>query len=86
MRICHLKQKEVINTCDCRRLGYVSDLEIDVCTGRILALIVPGAGHICGFFGRDTEYIIPFSKVKQIGPDIILVEIVEEEVLSKCKF
>ena len=29
MRICDLKQKEVINICDCRRLGFVGDVDFD---------------------------------------------------------
>lgn len=86
MRICDLKQKEVINMCDCKRLGYVSDVDFDICTGCILAIIVPGIGRVCGLFGRDTEYIIPFNKIRQVGSDIIIVEIVVEEVLEKCKF
>lgn len=86
MRICDLKQKEVINMCDCKRLGFVSDVEFDCATGRIAALIVPGEGKICGIFGRDTEYVIPFEKVCQIGPDIILVDIKEEEALAQCRF
>lgn len=84
MRVCDLKQKEVINVCDCKRLGCVSDLIFDECTGCIEAIIVPGIGKICGIFGRDTEYIIPWRQIKQIGPDIILVEIDEEKVLKKC--
>ncbi len=86
MRICDLKQKEVINICNCKRLGFVSDIDFDICTGCIVAIIVPGMGKIYGLFGRDTEYIIPFCDIKQIGPDIILVEIREDEVLKKCKF
>jgi sporulation protein YlmC with PRC-barrel domain len=30
---------------------------------------------LCGIFGREKEYVIPFCDVKQIGDDIILVEI-----------
>ncbi len=85
MRICELKQKEVINICDCKRLGFVCDVEFDCKIGMITALIVPGEGKICGIFGRDTEYVIPFCKVCQIGPDIILVDIKEDDVLAQCK-
>ena len=64
---------------DCKRLGYVCDIEFDRKTGCITHLIVPGTGKICGLFGRDTEYRIPFCRVCQIGPDIILVDIDEGE-------
>ena len=84
MRICELRQKEVINICNCRRLGFVSDIEFDVKDGHIIAIIVPGCGRIWGIFGRDTEYVIPFPKICQIGPDLILVDLKEEEVLSDC--
>ena len=33
MRICDLRQKEVINICPCRSLGCVNDADIDSCTG-----------------------------------------------------
>ena len=83
MRICDLRQKEVINICTCRSLGCVNDADIDSCTGCVVALIVPGPGKLCSFLGRDTEYIIPWKCVKQIGNDIILVEIDEDECKKK---
>ena len=49
MRICDLRQKEVINIRDCQRLGYVADIDFDVCTGCICQLIVPGPAKFCGF-------------------------------------
>ena len=64
-------------------LGGVVDLQINVCSGAIEALIVPGPGKFCGFFGTDSEYVIPFACIKKIGPDIILVEIKEEKFLQK---
>lgn len=84
MRLLGLRQKEVINICDCRRLGCIADIEFDECTGCIEAFIIPGPGHFCGLFGRDCEYVIPFRCVKQIGGDIILVEINPEDCVKKC--
>ena len=85
MRICDLRQKEVINQCTCKRLGFVEDVEIDICNGCIVAIIVPGEPKICGLFGRDTEFIIPFKCICQIGEEIILVSIKEDEMLKKCQ-
>ena len=67
MRMSELKRKEVINVCDCRRLGFVGDMEFDPCTGQIKALIVPGPGCVCGFLGREKEFVIPFEDVCQMG-------------------
>lgn len=84
MRVCDLRNKQVINTCDCKMLGCVIDVDFDKCSGQILALIVPGPGKLCGLFGRDTEYVIPFKCVCGIGPDVILVEVNVEKVIQKC--
>ena len=78
MRMSELKRRVVINGCDCKRLGFVGDLDVDPCTGRILAIIVPGPGCVWGFLGREKEYIIPFCDICQIGDDIILVRLKEE--------
>lgn len=83
MRLCELKQKEIINICTCRSLGCPIDVEFNCATGRLTALVVPGPGHFCGFFGRDSEYIIPWECIRQIGDDIILVEIREEKCFHK---
>lgn len=86
MRVSELRQKEVINTCNCERLGCISDLIIDCDTGQILFIIIPGPCKICGILGRDSEYVIPFSCICQIGEDIILVKVEIEEVLKKCQY
>ena len=42
MRFCELKEKDVINRCDCKKLGQICDLVIDECSGQICSIIVPG--------------------------------------------
>mgnify|MGYP000000652952 FL=1 len=79
MRMSELKKREVINVCDCRRLGFVGDLDIDPCSGKILAIIVPGPGCVCGFLGREKDFVIPFDDICQIGDDIILVHLEEKK-------
>jgi len=76
-----LRQKEVINTNDGARYGFVSDLVIDEAEGKIKTLIVPGPGRVLGVFGRDQEYRIPWSKIKKIGEDIVLVECETNKIL-----
>ena len=51
MRVCELREKEVINVCDGERLGNVCDVDFDVKTGRILSLIIPGPCVIYFPFG-----------------------------------
>ena len=82
MRICELRNTEVINICTGRRLGCVVAVDINVCCGEVEALVIPGPGKICGFLGTDCEYVIPFSCIRKIGPAIIIVAIQEEKFLQ----
>lgn len=83
MRLCELRQKEVINVCTCSSLGCVMDVEMDIKSGCIAALIVPGPGRFPSFWGSEHELIIPWKCICQIGEDIILVEIREEDCHRK---
>lgn len=78
MRLSDFQDKEVINGCDCRKLGCVTDLIFDERQGYIEAVIIPKNGRWYSIFGDCGEYIIPFSCIQKIGPDIILVEMHEE--------
>ena len=64
MRLCELRDKEVINICSGRRLGCIVDVEINVCNGEVEAVVIPGPGKICGFLGTDCEYVIPFACIR----------------------
>lgn len=70
-----LKVRDVVNVLDGSRLGVISDLELDLETGRITAIIVPGQARVLGIFGRDRDIVIPWEKIKKIGADVILVEV-----------
>lgn len=73
-RTLDLKRKEVINVTDGRRMGFVSDVNIDLEDGRIDAIILPGPAKIFGIIGKDNEVTIPWESIKKIGEDIILVD------------
>ena len=68
-----LKDREVINVCDGRRLGYVCDAQLDLCSGRLTAIIVPGECNFLGFSKGD-DILIPWACIERIGDDIILVK------------
>ena len=75
IRITDLHCKEVICIADGRRLGFVSDVEIEWPEGRVLAILVPGPCRFMGVLGRQDDFVIPWKCIKRIGPDIILVDI-----------
>ncbi len=71
--------KEVICISDGRRLGFISDVRIEMPTGKIMAIIVPGKGRLFGLGGCRDDYVIPWGCIKRIGPDIVLVDIRPED-------
>ncbi len=73
-----LRQKDIINISDGRRLGVIGDLEIDLEQGAVTALVVSGSARMFGFFGKDKDMVIPWMQIHKIGEDVILVEIAPE--------
>lgn len=73
-----LRVKEVVNLRDGRRLGTISDLELDLQSGRVVALVVPSAGRWLGVFGRDHDVVVPWDRIRKFGQDVILVDVEEE--------
>jgi YlmC/YmxH family sporulation protein len=69
-----LKQKEVININDGKRLGLVSDMEINMETGNLEAIVIPAGGKLLGFFSKENDIVISWSSIKKIGIDVILVD------------
>ncbi len=73
-RIAQLRYKEVISVADGCRFGYVGDMEIDLDSGQVRALVVPGRKRLFGLLGREADRYIPWSSVRRFGEDIILVD------------
>ena len=73
-RIAELRWKEVIGLRDGSLFGYVEDLEVDLESGQVRALILPGRRRLFGLLGREADRCIPWSAVRRFGEDIILVE------------
>ena len=72
-----LRCREVICLSDGRRLGYISDLELDLSCGKIAALILPGTKRFKGLLSQGV-YRVPWHEIASIGTDLILVNCCEE--------
>ncbi len=81
--ISDMRDKEVINVCDGRRLGCVIDVEFNICDGKIVAIVVPADNKI-SLFGKPEGLHIPWFKIEKIGDDIILVNIGELRDKNDC--
>lgn len=73
-RITDLRDKEIIDIRNGCRYGYVGDMEIDLETGRVSALVIPGRLRLFGLLGREKETVFRWESVRRFGEDIILVE------------
>ncbi len=69
-----LKDKEVINVCDGKRLGYINDVELNLCAGCVTAIVVLFDCRVFGF-GKCEELVIPWDKIGCFGRDAVLVNI-----------
>ncbi|MCI1857631.1 MAG: YlmC/YmxH family sporulation protein [Sporolactobacillus sp.] len=72
-RISDFQEKEIVNVENGKRLGHIGDLDVDLSTGKIENLIIPGAGKLLGLFGRESDVVVPWSNIVRIGADVILV-------------
>ncbi len=75
MKISDFQTKDVINIVDGKKLGQISDLELDLRQGKIDSIVVPTATRFFGMFGGGGEVIIPWRNIVKIGADVVLVRL-----------
>ena len=73
-RITELQFKELVDISDGTRYGFIGDIEIDERSGMIDTIIVCGRNRLFGLLGHQKDTSFPWSAVKRIGPDLILVD------------
>lgn len=73
LKISEFQIKDVVNVSDGKRLGNIGDIEINLTTGKIEAVVISGSGRVLGFFGKDEDVVIPWKNIIKIGQDVILV-------------
>lgn len=74
VRASELRSREVININDGRKLGNIIDVDIDLESGKLRAIILPGPRGMLSLFSRSDDVVIPWDRIKRIGQDVILVE------------
>jgi YlmC/YmxH family sporulation protein len=79
IRISEFQVKDVVNVADGRRLGHIGDIDIDVATGKIQAVIIMKQGRMLGLFGKEEELVVPWKQIVKIGEDVILVRVQQTE-------
>ncbi|MEW4098945.1 YlmC/YmxH family sporulation protein [Bacillus altitudinis] len=67
--------KDVVDVSSGKKLGTIGDIDINVTSGKIQAIIIGGTGKMMGFFGKEEELIVPWRNIVKIGEDVILVRL-----------
>ena len=69
-----LQCKEVICVANGQRLGFITDVLVELPEGKVCAVVVPGPCRLMGLAGHRDDFIIPWGAIQRIGPDIVLVD------------
>ena len=86
-RIAQLRNKEVIHVKNGVRIGFINDIEIDMQTAHISAVVVYGRLRWFGLLGREKDFVISWKDVVLFGDDAVLVNYEEKgEVQSPNLF
>lgn len=83
VKISEFQIKDVVNISDGKKLGNIGDIDIDLTTGKIEAIIITGSSRMLGFFGKNEEVVIPWKNILKIGHDVILVRYKNEEIADE---
>lgn len=74
---CELRNKEVVNLNDGRKLGRIIDLSLTT-SGQVLGLILPGDKGMFKNVVNSNSLFVPWRSIVRLGDDIILVNIPTE--------
>jgi YlmC/YmxH family sporulation protein len=76
MRLGELSGKEIVNLFDGARLGIIgsTDLVVDENTGKIIYMLIPNKKPAFFLLSERSYTEVPWEAVKKIGPDIVIID------------
>ena len=69
-----LMERQVVNIADGKCLGNLKDIELNLWTGSIEALVLPALNGFWHRLQNAGEQVIGWEKVVRIGVDVILID------------
>lgn len=74
VKFSELRSKEVIHINNGDRVGFISDVDIDFGTGKVISISVPGPYKALGLLGKEPDTIIKWENIKKIGDDLVIID------------
>lgn len=68
-----LRNKDVICRCDGKRIGNICDVDVDTCTGKVVAIVIYGRNRCFGLLGHEEDIRIRWEDIEVIGDDTVIV-------------
>ncbi len=72
-RVADMRHKEVINSIDGSRIGYIDDVELDTVTAQMTAVIIFGRPKLFGLLGKQEDIVIRWENIELIGHDTVII-------------
>ena len=73
MTFSQLRNKELVNSIDGKRLGRINDLVFDAVSGKIKGIIAPYTKK--SWCNKGQDIFIPWKCILKMGEDVILVDL-----------
>jgi crossover junction endodeoxyribonuclease RuvC len=71
-----LRLKDVIDINKGKKVGYIEDVDIDLDSGNIKAIIIPSTDNVfLRLFSKKEDIVIKWNEINKIGEDVILVDL-----------
>ena len=83
LTFCELREKEVVNITDGKKLGRILDIAL-TCSGNVVGIIVPGEKKFFKNISGDESIFVPWKNIIKIGEDAILIELGERVNSPAC--
>ncbi|WP_100330835.1 YlmC/YmxH family sporulation protein [Bacillus xiapuensis] len=77
-RISDFQLKDIVNVANGKKLGNITDINLNLSAGTIDSIVISRSGKMFGFFGKEEEIVIPWAQIVKIGEDVILVRHVSQ--------
>ncbi|MEF9933716.1 MAG: YlmC/YmxH family sporulation protein [Clostridium sp.] len=78
LKLSELKNMEVIDVAEGRRLGFIGDIVFDEELTYIKSFVIPYQSGIFSVFKKKDEIEITWDQIKVIGVDIMLVDLLNK--------